>query len=103
MDDSYFKQCIKKLQFGCPLPYPIRVTRPKNPDEHGSCELRGKEGSEFFHIRVSSQLDEVGAVDTLVHEWAHALCYGFGFAILDHGPEWGVCFARAYCVVYDER
>jgi hypothetical protein len=103
MADSYLKQSIKRLQFGCPLNYPVRVTRPKKADEYGSCELRGKEGKEFFLIRISAQLDETGAIDTLIHEWSHALCYGFGFTVIDHGPEWGVCFSRAYCVVHDER
>ncbi len=101
--DSYFKQCEKRLRFGCPLNYPVRITRPKNSDEHGSCELKGAEGKEYFLIRISKQLDEISAVDTLIHEWAHALCEGFGFTVVDHGPEWGICYARCYCVVHDER
>jgi len=103
MVDSYLKQCEKRLRFGCPLNYPVRVTRPKTAAEHGSCELKGSEGREYFLIRINACLDEVGAVDTLIHEWAHALCEGFGFTVVDHGPEWGVCFARCYCVVHDER
>lgn len=41
--------------------------------------------------------------DSLIHEWAHAMSWtanapGCG----DHGPEWGVAYARAYNAVNDE-
>jgi hypothetical protein len=63
-----------------------------------------------FVIRVSSELDQNGAIDTLVHEWAHALAWSLEcdrrmrdfsisaeeFQALSHGPAWGVAYSRAW-------
>ena len=63
-----------------------------------------------FEIRISSRLDLDNALETLCHEWAHALAWNHlddkmgrsqkisraEFQELSHGPTWGC----AYSVVY---
>ena len=61
---------------------------------HGFCEL--DQEKQQFNIRISSELSEEIAVETLMHEWAHALSWHAGGS--DHSPAWGKAYARVYRV-----
>lgn len=63
-----------------------------------------------FKIRISSSLDLDGALETLCHEWAHALAWNHlddkmgrsrkisraDFQEFSHGPQWGCAYSTVY-------
>ena len=66
----------------------------------GLCWLAKKR---HWKIRVNADLDEVGFIDTLLHEFAHAIA-GIGVEPEgDHGPLWGVCYALCYRTFHERR
>lgn len=55
---------------------------------------RDKKG---FHIRVRRGLCFTLRIDTLIHEWAHALTwFGAETNNEDHSAEWGIQYAKIY-------
>lgn len=62
----------------------------------------GQQGSAFdprrrrmeFVIELDAELTRHEAIDTLLHEWAHALSHGAGGE--SHGAAWGRAYARCY-------
>lgn len=65
----------------------------------------------FYYIAISASLSEDQAIDTLVHEWAHAMAWPkverklFPSPLrrhiehnerVAHGPEWGFAYSKAY-------
>jgi len=52
--------------------------------------------SKAAFISVDAEQDVNGLLDTLVHEWAHAMVLDTNDG--DHGELWGVAFSRAYRV-----
>ncbi len=62
----------------------------------GSCK-RAKDG--VFDITLSTMnVSMTSAVETLIHELAHAVAWEKNIAdpIGDHGPSWGVAYSRVY-------
>jgi hypothetical protein len=55
-------------------------------------DLRG--GRFIIHIRKGSSLDE--KMDSIIHEWAHALTWFGAEQHEDHGGEWGLAYSRIY-------
>lgn len=51
-----------------PPAYPVTVRRVKMKGLDGDCMLENKK----FYIRINNQMSEGSAIDTLLHEWAHA-------------------------------
>lgn len=39
-------------------------------------------------------------IETLVHEFAHALCWQWYGNGTNHGPQWGVAYSEVYRAVY---
>ena len=60
----------------------------------GRCELALRKPRHFV-VSVEAGHGPFVERDTLVHEVAHAMAYGHA----DHGPAWGIAFARAYKAV----
>lgn len=55
---------------------------------------RDKKG---FHIKIRQQQCFTLRVDTLIHEWAHALTwFGAETHNEDHSAEWGIQYAKIY-------
>ena len=50
----------------------------------------------YFRIRIDRSRPEQVQVDTLVHEFAHAIAYLEWENTWDHGPEFGVAYADCY-------
>ena len=92
------KQATLVLKTLVPLPYPVSVRRARTKDAWGDCEL--KSDPPRFHIRISRSIDEGAAIETLVHEWAHARSWLEHTQ--DHGPYWGVAFSECYQALYEE-
>jgi hypothetical protein len=91
------KGAVVVLKHLVPLAHPVRVTRAKMDDSSGDCDL--KEKPSRFHIRIDSSMDELGAIETLIHEWAHARAWVEHTD--DHSPYWGVAFSECYRALYD--
>lgn len=53
---------------------------------------------EHLYIMVDPRQSDQGVLDTLIHEWAHAMVWDAseGEEYAGHGPLWGVAYARAY-------
>jgi hypothetical protein len=66
----------------------------------GDCDLRRK----AFHIRISDRASYHEALDTLVHEWGHALSWSVGHPSLTaHDEHWGLAFSRVYRALYPDE
>lgn len=70
--------------------------RKSLPDgDLGLCIMRE---SGIAQILVSAQQREREAMDTVVHEYAHAMCLGYAGG--DPRAAWGIAYAEAYEVIF---
>lgn len=102
--EKYY-QAVRKLRKECPVIHPIKVRRTAiSKPLYGDCGFRKEDGG--FYIRILKSLDEITAIETLIHEWAHAMTWFSVAAIAeegDHNSEWGVAYARCYRTLYKDR
>lgn len=98
------REVLRELREMEPPLVPVRVRRRKLKTLWGQCTLRWKgDKPHYFSISVDSRIPEPLIVETLVHEWAHAVAWQEGRNVDDHGPEWGVAYARLYQLVIDSE
>lgn len=99
-----YYQAIQKLRKECPAFHEVEVRRTTVPKPlFGDCGFDEERG--IFKIRILKNLSETAAIETLVHEWAHALVWFCAAACLqegDHHSEWGVAYARCYRALYED-
>ncbi len=97
-----FAQTLRRLKKRLPLPFPIKVDF-QVLDCAGECQLlEGKK--KRFAIVLDNELTEDMAIEVLIHEWAHALSWTFDRPDLkDHGPEFGVSWAKSYCAAMETK
>jgi hypothetical protein len=70
----------------------------------GWCKLVEYRKKPAFAIQIHSGLTEDEATSVLIHEWAHAISWDMNKTKTpDHGPEWGVAYARVWRVVSGEK
>jgi hypothetical protein len=101
MFQSYHR-LLRLLRKKCPPAFPVHVRRVKLVDKDGYCTKIG----ERFQIRINKELSEAGAIDALLHEWAHARCWSHLHDALDHAEfekmahdaSWGVAYSEVYRV-----
>lgn len=98
---------VENLRIHCRPPLPV-VVRPgiTGPENDGFCVRKGDK----FLITIDDTLRYDGVLNTLLHEWAHALAWNYlleraskelaadeitaaTFEDISHGPEFGVAFA----------
>ena len=97
-----YRKLVNILKKKCPLAYPVSVRRVKLKDLEGDCGLESKR----FDIRISRSLKESGAIDTLIHEWAHARAWNHLHDKLSvkeledrsHDASWGVAYSEVYMI-----
>jgi hypothetical protein len=53
-----------------------------------------------FEIHLDSTMPFYCLIETLVHEFAHALCWQWYGNGTNHGPQWGVAYSEVYRAVY---
>lgn len=91
------------LKKKCPPAYPITVRRAKITEKlDGDCSLHKKR----FYIRINKDLREALAIETLLHEWAHAIAWNHLHDSMDwtefeekvHDASWGVAYSQVYRV-----
>jgi len=93
-----FKKDVQFLKSQMPPLLPVRVYRRPTKGCLGYTNLTLKNGCpSHFIIVVSSTLSWDATWQVLIHEWAHAMSWvGDGETFCDHGPEWGLWFAKIY-------
>lgn len=86
-----YRRAVKLLATKCPAPLPVKVRRVKTAsDLDGDCNHRDT----YFYIRINRTLAEHEAIDTLLHEWAHAIAWpSSGDA---HSSDWGRAYSKVY-------
>jgi len=101
-----YRKLVSLLKKKCPLAYPVSVRRRKLCNFYGDCSLQSKK----FFIRINSSLNEAAAMDTLVHEWAHARAWNHlhdnlsweDFEERSHDASWGVAYSEVY-KIYEQN
>ena len=95
---------IRKLKGELPPGVPVTVRTQKLKDISGDSDRVMKLGRMVgIRIRISDDPCWSCRVDTLIHEWAHAMEWSAhwvdGSPKQDHGETWGVWYAKAYCLL----
>ena len=96
-----FREALRQLRKECPTVWPVAVRRRRlPPGEFGTVVLL--EEPPHFRIAISDTLPYQFQLWVLVHEWAHALAWHTEDHphVEDHGPEFGLAYAKAYQVVF---
>jgi len=93
-----FRALLRRLREEAPPLLPVQVRRLLVADAQAECALRNG----YFYIQIDPRLSWESTVDALLHEWAHALAWQEGPYVEDHGPEWGLAYARCYTIYTEE-
>lgn len=102
-----WRRAVRDLRSHCPTRKPVKVYVVRMAaGEWG--EWRQRKATHAIEIsstlfRLKEDPDLCMARETLVHEWAHALCSEAGHLreSNDHTARWGLCYAEAYNAVFD--
>jgi hypothetical protein len=98
-----FDEVLRDLRRECTLRTPVRVVTK----DLGSMKLCGCclaylrcDGTiERFVIKVDKSMTIEAAIETLLHEWAHAMDKeANGIPLEPHRNSWGECYARVWRV-----
>lgn len=99
---ALYRELLGLLKNKLPAAYPVSVRRVALTSKvDGRCWKHGKK----FLIQISKNLDELKAMDVLLHEWAHARAWNHrldtakddeAFNKLAHDAVWGVAYAEVY-------
>ena len=92
---SHFGQLLAALKQTMPITHNRLVVRRCSMRDYGRTTLSGR-GT--ITITVNKQLSHIMQLDTLAHEWAHAVLFDTNSADEQHGSDWGRCYAKAYRV-----
>lgn len=95
---------VRMLKQHVPPAFPVSVRR-KQLARHleGRCWKHGKK----FIIEIDKSLEQVRAMDVLIHEWAHARAWNHMldeaatdevFNKLAHDAAWGVAYSEVYSI-----
>ena len=102
-----FRRVVVELREWCPTGKPVVVrTAWMPPSILGECIRRPAR----FVIRLNNQLDEQGAIETVLHEWAHAMAWSYSLDSLAKRPDvdrneferachdeaWGCAYSRVW-------
>lgn len=74
--------------------WPVRVVRRRVKGHWGLCVFHQDRRPRFV-ISVDPSLTGDRLREYLAHEWAHATSWSTE-AVEEHGPEWGIAYARCY-------
>ncbi len=97
--DADFRRFLRELRELEPALLPVRVRRRPLTDAWGLCWLICDDAGRPSHFRIDISTEHGERhmlLETLMHEWAHAVAWQDGKNVSDHGPEWGVVYARIY-------
>ena len=104
-----FRSLVQKLREQCPTGKPVVIrTSWMHSAIQGACIRRKSR----FVIRLNNRLDEQEAIETVLHEWAHALAWNYSldrlagepgtsmeaFNAASHDEAWGCAYSRVWRV-----
>ena len=104
-----FRSLVQKLREQCPTGKPVVIrTSWMHSAIQGACIRRKSR----FVIRLNNRLDEQEAIETVLHEWAHALAWNYSldrlasepgvtpeaFDRASHDEAWGCAYSRVWRV-----
>ena len=96
-DPELFEAIVKVLQERVPLAFDVRVAvMAIDGPYYGHTNWNELEGHMDIQIEVRQQWESI--VDTLIHEWAHAMVWDLNSKDR-HDDFWGVAYSRAYRAV----
>lgn len=82
------------LRVHIPPGKPVRLVLGHTlPDDHG---YASGQNCRTWKIAISADEDDLGALDTLIHEWAHCLAGWKSRRV--HTNRWGSAYSRCYRV-----
>jgi|7_EtaG_2_1085326.scaffolds.fasta_scaffold16780_2 hypothetical protein len=88
---------LEILKWEIPIPTEVKLRVAFMKDAFGCVDLKEKTNERYFLITICKGIDSVHAKDTLLHEYAH--CISWETSEEDHGPEWGLAFAKCYTII----
>ncbi len=92
--EQKWQATLRWLRRNFPLPSPVDV-RSIEMKDHG--EASYDSGRKLFSIRINKKKSLSSRIDTVIHEWAHALSwFGSESEIEDHSSEFGIVWAKIY-------
>jgi hypothetical protein len=96
-----FKTLVKLLHAKCSPTQPIQVVLKDLSSQNlcGSClAYVDKQGKiKRFVLEIHNDMAQLTLIDTLLHEWAHALDQSLnGLAKEPHRNSWGKCYAKVW-------
>jgi len=106
MNNKYknYKRLVSFLKKNLPIAYPVSVRRCiMSRSLDGECVKYKKK----FFIKINKDLSENLAIETLIHEWAHARAWNHlldsmeaddRFDDFSHDATWGVAYSEVYRV-----
>lgn len=83
---------INWLRREFPSRYPVRIRSRILSGCSGDCSFENRR----FYIRIDSTKEYSEKIDTLLHEYAHALTWFGAGRAEDHSDEWGLWYAKLY-------
>ena len=86
-----FKDFVRYLRTNLPAPKPIKVQTKEKLKYLGATYHRKDDILIVIDRTQSAQV----MIDTLIHEWAHALS-GTTTKEDSHPTQWGICYGRVY-------
>lgn len=82
----------------------IRVEVCRSIQDNAGVVWERRDKTKGLTLQVLGTVDDITFEDTLVHEFAHILTWGMKKEPEgDHGPIWGICYARLYRQLYEPR
>lgn len=96
-----FDNVLRELRKSCPVKAPVKVTVKdlKKQKLCGSCTAYVNDNGiiSSFLIELDSSMSLSAAIDTLLHEWAHAMDKELnGLPTEPHRNSWGACYAKTW-------
>lgn len=100
---TQYRSLLSTLKVECQPAFPVTVRRVQLSNLEGRCWKQGKK----FYIQIDKRLDQLRAMDVLLHEWAHALAWNHrldaavtdeAFNKLAHDAAWGVAYSEVYSI-----
>lgn len=96
---STYMKLVRLLKKELPPSLPIHVRRVQQKCD-GYCQKRNGR----FYITIDNRLNEQSAIDSLLHEWAHALNWKSyhdklspsKFEEVAHDESWGIAYSKVY-------
>ena len=92
-----FHSVVRELREKLPPKYPVSVRLKKFPKKESHWNGAIYKENKRFHIHLNEKLHWDGAINVLLHEWAHALAWSDN----NHGEKWGRAFARCWRTIID--